>query len=83
MRVWGLDDVKAMPGDMVLEQDFIMRLRHVIAVDIAKIALAFDQGVTLREILRHAHEGVINRTVAMRMITAHDSADDLRGFLRR
>jgi EAL domain-containing protein (putative c-di-GMP-specific phosphodiesterase class I) len=30
MRVWGLDDVKAMPGDMVLEQDFIMRLRHIL-----------------------------------------------------
>ncbi|MEJ0062974.1 MAG: EAL domain-containing protein [Alphaproteobacteria bacterium] len=28
MRVWEVDDVKAMPGDMVREQDFIMRLRH-------------------------------------------------------
>jgi EAL domain-containing protein (putative c-di-GMP-specific phosphodiesterase class I) len=29
MRVWELDDVRALPGDIVREQDFIMRLRHL------------------------------------------------------
>ncbi|MGB4102085.1 MAG: hypothetical protein WBK91_09300 [Alphaproteobacteria bacterium] len=29
MRIYGVDDKKALPGDMVLEQDFIMRLRHM------------------------------------------------------
>ncbi len=29
MRVWEVDDLKALPGDIVREQDFIMRLRHL------------------------------------------------------
>lgn len=29
MRVWEVDDLKAQPGDIVREQDFIMRLRHM------------------------------------------------------
>jgi len=29
MRVWEVDDVKALPGDIVREQDFIMRLRSL------------------------------------------------------
>ena len=34
----------------------------VIAVDIAEIALAFDQRIAHGEILRQAHQGVIDRT---------------------
>lgn len=29
MRVWEVDDLKALPGDIVREQDFIIRLRHL------------------------------------------------------
>ena len=29
MRVYEVDDVKSMPGDIVREQDFVMRLRHL------------------------------------------------------
>lgn len=29
MRIWEVDDLKALPGDIVREQDFIMRLRHL------------------------------------------------------
>ncbi len=36
-----------------------------IAIDIAEIALAIDQGITRGKILRHAHHGLIDRLVAM------------------
>jgi hypothetical protein len=29
MRVWEIDDVRALPGEIVREQDFILRLRHL------------------------------------------------------
>jgi hypothetical protein len=54
----------------------------VIAVDVAEVALAVDQPVALREILGQAHQGVIDRDVAVRMILADHVADDARGLLR-
>ena len=41
-----------------------------VAVTAAKIALAVNQGVPLRKILRHAHHGVVCGTVAVRVIFA-------------
>ena len=55
----------------------------VIAVDIAEIALPLDERVALREILRHAHQRVVDRLVAMRMVLTHHVADDAGAFLRR
>ncbi len=55
--------------------------RRAIAVDVAEIALAVDQPVALRELLRHAHHGVIDRLVAVGMVLAHDVADHARRFL--
>jgi hypothetical protein len=52
--------------------------RGVIAIDIAEIALPFDQRVTQREILREAHHGVIDGCIAMRVILADHIADDAR-----
>ena len=52
-----------------------------IAVDIAKIALAINQGIARGKILGQAHEGVVNRLVAMGMVAAHHVAHDLGGFL--
>lgn len=54
---------------------------RIIAVDIAKVALAVDQRVARGEILREAHHGVVDRLVAMRMERAHHVADDFCGLL--
>ncbi len=54
-----------------------------VAVDIAEIALAVDQRIARRKILREAHQRVVDRLVAMRMERAHHVADDLRAFLER
>src|SRR3712207_6660231 len=43
--------------------------------------LAVDEHVAQREVLRHAHERVVDRRVAMGVVVAHDLADDL-GALR-
>ena len=53
----------------------------VIAVDVAEIALAVDQRIAKREILREADHRVVDRLVAVRMIFADDVADDARRFL--
>ena len=57
--------------------------RGVIAVDIAEIALPVDQRIALGEILRHAHEGVVDRLVAVRVELTHHVADDAGAFLGR
>ena len=51
-----------------------------IAVDRAEIALAVDQRQAHGKILRHAHQRVIDRLVAVRMIFADHVADDTRRF---
>ena len=56
---------------------------RIIAVDIAKVALAVDQRVARGEILRQTHHGVVDRLVAMGMERAHHVADDFRRLLER
>ena len=51
-----------------------------IAVDRAEIALPVDQRRAHREVLRHAHQGVVDRLVAVRMVFADDVADHAGGF---
>ena len=46
-----------------------------IAVDGAEVALPVHQQVAQREGLRHAHQGVVHRLVAVRVIFANDIAD--------
>ena len=53
----------------------------VIAVDVAEIALAFDQRIADGEILGEADQGVVDRGVAMGVELAHDVADDAGAFL--
>ena len=55
--------------------------RGRIAVDRAEIALPVDQGHAHREVLRHAHEGVVNGKIAVRMVLAHRVADGARGLV--
>ena len=52
-----------------------------IAVHGAEISLAVDQQVAHREFLRHAHDGVVHRRIAVRMVLADDVAHHARGFL--
>ena len=54
--------------------------RRRIVVDRAEIALPVDQRHAHREVLRHAHQRVVDRLVAVRMIFADHVADDARGL---
>ena len=54
-----------------------------VVVDRAEVALAVDERVAQRERLRHPHEGVVDRLVAVRVVAAHHVADDRGGLLVR
>ena len=54
--------------------------RRRIAVDRTEIALAVDQRQAHGEILRHAHQRVVDRLVAVRVIFAHHVADHARAI---
>ena len=80
----------------VLKQRF-RRLHHAhfgvphggrrIAVDRTEIALTVDQRHAHRELLRHAHQRVVHRLIAVRMVLTDHVADDARrlaiGFVAR
>ena len=51
-----------------------------VAVDRAEIALAVDQRVTHAEGLRHAHQRIVHRAVAVRMVPLEHFADDAGAF---
>ena len=53
----------------------------VITVDVAEVALAIDLGIARSEFLREAHQRVVNRLIAVRVIFADDVADDAGAFL--
>ncbi len=55
-----------------------------VAVERAEVPVAVDQHVAQREVLRHAHQRLVDRRVAVRVVAAHDGAHDLRalGVLR-
>ena len=55
--------------------------RRVVAVNRAEVALSVDQGIAQGEILRHAHDGVVHRRVAVRVVFADDIAHDTGRFL--
>jgi hypothetical protein len=57
--------------------------RGVVAVDRSEVSLAVDQRITQAEVLRHAHDRVVHRGVAVRMVLADHVADDARRFLVR
>ena len=52
-----------------------------VAVDRAEIALPVDERRAHREVLRHAHERVVDREIAVRMKFAHRVADGARRFV--
>ncbi len=55
--------------------------RRRIAVDRAEIALPVDQRQAHGEVLRQAHQRVVDRLVAVRVILAHGVAGDARRFV--
>ena len=55
--------------------------RRRIAVDRTEIALPVDQRQPHREGLRHSHQRVVDREIAVRVIFAHRIADDAGRFL--
>ena len=74
-----------------VRQQLVRYLRHAyfgithgrrrIAIDGTEVTLAVDQHVTHGEGLRHAHDGVINRGIAVRVIFTDDVTDHARRFL--
>ena len=54
--------------------------RGGVAVDRTEVALPVHQQVAQRERLRHAHQGVVHRLVAVRMVFADHVTDDARGL---
>ena len=55
------------------------RITHrggAIAIDIAEITLAIDQRIANREVLGEAHHGIVDRSVAMRVIVTHHFTHD-------
>ena len=54
-----------------------------VAVHRAEIAVTVDERAPHVEVLRHAHHGVIHRTVAVRVIFTHAVTDDARRLLVR
>ena len=61
----------------------IAHRRRRIAVYRAEIALSIHQQIAHREVLRHAHDGVIDRSVAVRMVFTDDIPDHTRRFFIR
>ena len=51
-----------------------------IAVHRAEVALTIHQRIAQREGLRHAHQGVVDGTIAVRVVFPHHVTDDSRGF---
>ena len=47
----------------------------------AEVALAVDERVAQRPVLHEAHEGVVDRRVAVRVVVTHDVADDARALV--
>ena len=70
-------------GDLGEPDLGVAHRRGVVAVDRAEVALAVDQHVAHREVLRHAHQRVVDRLVAVRVVLADDVADDARRLLVR
>ena len=51
-----------------------------VTIDRTKVTLAIHQHVTHGEVLRHAHDSVVNRDIAMWMVFTYHIADDTSGF---
>ena len=57
--------------------------RRVVAVDRTEVALAVNKRIPHGPGLRHPHDGLVRRAVAMRVVLADDVTHNPRGFHRR
>ncbi len=74
-----------------VDQQLVADLRHadfgvahrggIVAVDRTEVALAVDQHVAQREILRHPDDGVVDGAIAVRVVLTDHIADDTRRLL--
>ena len=78
-----VDAVEQLDGDLGKPRLRVAVGGGVIAVDVAEVALAVDQRIAGGEVLREAHERVIDRLVAVGMVFADDVADDAGALLVR
>ena len=58
----------------------VAHLRRRVAIDRAEVALPVDQRVAHGEVLGHAHQGVVDGAVAVRVELAHHVADRAGGL---
>jgi hypothetical protein len=63
-------------GDPLQPALGVAHRRRVVAIDRAEVALAVDQRVAERKVLRHPNQRVVDRHVAVRMVFTHHLADD-------
>ena len=71
-----LVDVGEEVGGRLVEAHLgVAHRRRLVAVHRAEVALAVEERQRHREGLRHAHQRVVDRAVAVRMVLAHDVAD--------
>ncbi len=76
MDGFAVDVGEQLAGDALEAAFRVAHRRGGVAVDRTEIALAVDQHVAQREILRHAHQRVVDRVVAVRVVLTHHLADD-------
>jgi hypothetical protein len=74
--------VEQQPRDRRQPRLGVAHRRRTVAIAAAEVALAVDQRITLREALRHAHQRVVGRLIAVRMKAPEHVADDTRALHR-
>ena len=77
-----VDFVHQEAGDLGQTRLGVAHRRRTIAIAAAEVALAIDQRVALRKILRHAHQRVVGRLVAVWVKAAQHIAHYARTFDR-
>ena len=77
-----VDLIEQQAGDFGQTRLGVAHSRSAVAVARAEVTLAVNQRVALRKILRHAHQRVIRRLVAMRMKTTQHITHHARTFDR-
>jgi hypothetical protein len=70
-------------GDLAHADFGVAHRRGGVAVDGAEVALAVDQHVAHGERLRHAHDRVVDRRIAVRVVLTDHVTDDAGGLLVR
>jgi hypothetical protein len=77
-----VDLVQHQPGDGRQARFGVAHGGGAVAVAAAEVALAVDQRVALRKVLRHAHHRVVGRGVAVRVVLAQHVAHHARALHR-